>query len=90
MYNLHQKNLKDESKDELENHYVKQSLAESTMCLFISKYINEHDLNKVFKLPIFKRKLDNSLELGYPDNEDTKTFIVSNILNDVKVFILII
>lgn len=60
IYNLHQKNLKDESKDELENHYVKQSLAESTMCLFISKYINEHDLNKVFKLPIFKCKLDGN------------------------------
>lgn len=83
IYNLYQKNLKDESKDELENHYVKQSLAESTMCLFISKYINEHDLNKVFKLPIFKRKLDNSLELGYPDNKDTIVIVVNKVLNDI-------
>ncbi|WP_341789138.1 MULTISPECIES: DUF5410 family protein [unclassified Rickettsia] len=83
IYNLYQKNLKDESKDELENHYVKQSLAESTMCLFISKYINEHDLNKVFKLPIFKRKLDNSLELGYPDNKDTRVIVVNKVLNDI-------
>lgn len=83
IYNLHQKNLKDESKDELENHYVKQSLAESTMCLFISKYINEHDLNKVFKLPIFKRKLSNSLELGYPDNKDTRVIVVNKVLNDI-------
>lgn len=83
IYKLHQKNLKDESKDELENHYVKQSLAESTMCLFISKYINEHDLNKVFKLPIFKCKLDNSLELGYPDNKGTRVIVVNNVLNDI-------
>ncbi|HJD61748.1 MAG TPA: DUF5410 domain-containing protein [Rickettsia endosymbiont of Columbicola hoogstraali] len=83
IYNLHQKNLKDASKDELENHYVKQSLAESTMCLFISKYINEHDLNKVFKLPIFKRKLDNSLKLGYPDNKDTRVIVVNKVLNDI-------
>lgn len=92
---LHKKSLEklnDTSEEAIENYYVKQSLAQSTMCLLISRDIREQKLSKrLLELSPFKKLCESekfkTME-KLSDTEDGKKMFVSGIidygLNDTK------
>ncbi|WP_347938688.1 DUF5410 family protein [Rickettsia oklahomensis] len=86
-YELYKEDLKklgDTSEEALENYYVKNSLAQSIMCLFVSRDIRERAVSEeLLKLDIFKKVFEGKKAL-YGASADSKLLVVDYVLNDVK------
>ncbi|MEY4464233.1 MAG: hypothetical protein RLZZ81_1204 [Pseudomonadota bacterium] len=72
----------------LKEFYIKNSLAQSIMCLFVSKYIEEHDVAKeLFESERFKKVRELEKFKPYYDinkSDEVDSYVFNCILNDVK------
>ena len=86
-YELYKEDLKkigDTSEEALEYCYIKNSLAQSIMCLFVSRDIRERVVSEeLLKLDTFKKVFDRKKAL-YGTSADSKLLVVDYVLNDVK------